>query len=368
MTSLRSIMDLNELADMIDKGYVRVQTHPVEPGLRILNYTEKAQFEKRWNDVTEQCRGLIVDEADEIVARPFRKFWNHSERPAALVPLMPCEITDKMDGSLGIGYYYVEPCPDSDDDTVHLAIATRGSFQSEQAKWATEWLTETWPEWQPTLPVTPLFEIIYPENRIVVDYGDFHGLVLLGAVDIAYGTILGPDEAAESLQWPGWKTKVFPQRSIEAFSVSPQFQRPNAEGVVIRQGQTMVKLKQDDYVALHKLVTGLTERRVWECITEGKTLAEICEPLPDEFHPWVTEVGERIYADVVAILLNVDLAIEELTKQGLAEKSNRKALAEHIANHPHRGYIFSVLDGKDIMEKVLMSVKPAHAPKWGTSV
>ena len=35
-------------------------------------------------------------------------------------------------------------------------------------------------------PTTPLFEIIYPENRIVVKY-DFEGLVMIGIVDIQTG-------------------------------------------------------------------------------------------------------------------------------------------------------------------------------------
>lgn len=362
-TSLSKIMDLGQLADMIDLGYVRVQSHPVEETLKILNYTEKAQYEKMWNGVTEQCRGLIVDYNENVViGRPWRKFYNLAEKPTALLPLTPCEITDKMDGSLGIGYYYRDQA-----DEFQLAIATRGSFQSEQAKFATEWLQVNYPDWQPSLPITPLFEIIYPENRIVVNYGDFCGLVLLGAVDIGYGTYMGPQEAAQALQWPGRTTHLYPYTSVEGFRKSKDAQRPNAEGVVIRQGQTMVKIKQDDYVALHKLVTGLTERRVWEAITEGKTLAEICEPLPDEFHVWVTEVGERIYAEVVAILIAVDQELLELQAQGLLEKSNRKALAGAIANHPLKGYIFSVADGKDIMEKVLQSVKPAHAPKWGTN-
>ena len=30
---------------------------------------------------------------------------------------------------------------------------------------------------------TYLFEIIYPENRIVVDYGDYKGLVLIDVID-----------------------------------------------------------------------------------------------------------------------------------------------------------------------------------------
>lgn len=35
------------------------------------NYTAKAQYDKLWNEVTLQCRGLILDGDGNVVARPF---------------------------------------------------------------------------------------------------------------------------------------------------------------------------------------------------------------------------------------------------------------------------------------------------------
>jgi RNA ligase len=84
-------------------------------------------------------------------------------------------VFDKMDGSLGILY------PTSQG----MAVATRGSFTSEQALKATEILHEKYPEWAQItydwfrsnfdanwyeVNYTDLVEIVYPENRIVVDY------------------------------------------------------------------------------------------------------------------------------------------------------------------------------------------------------
>ncbi|GIH79629.1 hypothetical protein [Planobispora longispora] len=58
------------LTEAVGRGLVREQAHPELP-LRILNYTEKAQAERAWNEVTLACRGLIVDDDGRVVARPF---------------------------------------------------------------------------------------------------------------------------------------------------------------------------------------------------------------------------------------------------------------------------------------------------------
>jgi RNA ligase len=60
VVALDAVFDRDLLAEMIDGGYVRAQTHPALP-LTIYNYTEKAQYENIWNPVTLACRGLVVD-------------------------------------------------------------------------------------------------------------------------------------------------------------------------------------------------------------------------------------------------------------------------------------------------------------------
>ncbi|MFD7669071.1 RNA ligase [Streptomyces sp. NPDC059788] len=157
------------LARSLDGGYVREQTHPTLP-LRILNYTEKAQFEREWNEVTRQCRGLITDRQGRILTRPYARFFNYSEHPEGTFSLdEKVVVTDKLDGSLGILY----PLPDDG-----YAIATRGSFASGQAVHATKSWQERYADTAQIKPgVTYLFEIIFPENRIVCDYGTLDDLV-----------------------------------------------------------------------------------------------------------------------------------------------------------------------------------------------
>jgi RNA ligase len=275
---LSDLFDPADLTDAVADGHVRRQAHSALP-LEILNYTERAQFEQAWTPVTLKCRGLIADQSGEIVARPWAKFFNYGDPLAGVLDLnAKAEVTDKLDGSLGILY----PAGDG------WAIATRGSFTSEQAIHATEVLRDRYWGFGPPNGMTVLFEIVYPANRIVCDYGATDDLMLLGAVDIATGEAVGPDWISG---WWGPQAETFAADTLaEALALPP---RANVEGIVVRlvDSGVMVKIKQPDYVELHKIVTGMNARVVWEQLGAGKTVREVCEPLPDEFHPWVRKVA-----------------------------------------------------------------------------
>jgi RNA ligase len=200
---LSDLMNIDDLDREILDGFVRVRTHPHDPDTQIFNYTEKAQYEKHWNYVTKQCRGLI-HRRGEVLARPFDKFFNLGEHDYdtsdVFAPDRLVEMTDKMDGSLGILY----PWPGDGFKMRHQwAIATRGSFESEQAIHATDVLRNKYPDFKPAPGFTYLFEIVYPENRIVLDYGDQDDLILLGMRNIDRGFIVGPQSSVATSAWPG---------------------------------------------------------------------------------------------------------------------------------------------------------------------
>ncbi|MFD6415772.1 RNA ligase [Streptomyces sp. NPDC060194] len=342
---LGDLLDHGLLARALDEGHVRVQTHPSLP-LRILNYTEKAQFERAWNDVTRRCRGLVVDERDRVLARPYAKFFNLSEHPAGtFAPDAPVAVTDKMDGSLGILY----PTPDGH------AVATRGSFASTQALHATRVWRERYAAANTPVPgVTYLFEIIFPGNRIVCDYGPLDDLVLLGGVD----TVTGDPVPAAELPWTGPRVPDFAYATLaEALAAVP---RPGAEGLVLRfprQDHTMVKIKQDDYVALHKIIFGLSARGVWERLGAGETTAAICEALPDEFHGWVRGVADDLTARRDAVLAEADAEHRRILGE-LPDGWTRKEYAALAARSPRRAWLFLLLDGKDPADRIWSTLRP----------
>ncbi|MFN2636825.1 MAG: RNA ligase [Gemmatimonadaceae bacterium] len=347
MTTLHisDLFDLEYLDAAIKDGFIREQTHPTEP-LRILNYTEKAQYGQEWNHVTLTCRGLIVDKGGNVVARPFAKFFNFGDPMAGeLDASAKAVVVDKMDGSLAILY----------PTSAGLAIATRGSFASDQALHATDVLQWRYPDFSPPEGVTVLWEIIYPANRIVCDYGGADDLFLLGGVDIATGRVLGPDEVPG---WSGPAAAVFNVPTLaDALAMPP---RTGAEGLVVRMVESgqMVKLKQAEYVALHKIVTGLNARGVWELLGDGKSIADICEPLPDELHAWVENLAADLQREAAELLEDTERHHERILAH-LPEGWTRKDYALEASKSTLRGWLFNLLDERDPRPSIWKTLRPS---------
>ena len=375
---LYDVIDHYELDQALRAGHVREQDHQDWP-LRILNYTDLCAATGAWNRTTMTCRGLIYRrDTFEVVARGWTKFFNHGQVGAPEIGLDESVIvTDKMDGSMGIVY----PLPDGT-----LAVATRGSFTSGQAVHATELLRSKYAGWRPLQDVTTLVEIIYPGNRIVVDYAGLDDLVLLGGVtnDSAMlgcigGIPLPPATMQLLTSWPGPMAQHLDAFTFgEALALPP---RPNAEGIVVQvlHNGSMVKIKQDDYVVLHKIITGLTARKVWEHLCTGRPLVDLLQLLPDEFHDWVRETVNSIedavtkeHGRLLAAFHNTIDALPDSWFDELAVpagREGRKQFALAVAEHPDRWALFALLDGRDLTGELLKRAKPdAYVTPYGARV
>lgn len=163
-------IDLKTLNEYEKDGWIKSQKHPYLP-LLIWNYTPQTQYSKYWTEVTLQCRGLVTNLDGVIVARPFKKFFNYEELNPEDIPNEDYVIYEKMDGSLGILFYYeydliekekydksnYEPTPKRKGEWV---FATRGSFTSPQSIKGKE-LLKKYPLDKLNKDNTYLFEIIY---------------------------------------------------------------------------------------------------------------------------------------------------------------------------------------------------------------
>lgn len=345
MTHITDLFPLADLEAAVADRLVSRKVHQTSP-LVLYNYSERCQYEKgHWNAVTTQCRGLIVDASGNVVARPFRKFFNFGQAEApALDPTAPAVVTDKLDGSLGILYHGDR-------------IATRGSFDSDQAQHATALFRSRYAGFVPPDGWTLCFEIVYPENRIVLDYGARDDLILLGAVEIATGRTVEPFAAVLS-DWPGPRAELFAYDSLaEALSAAP---RPNAEGLVVHLLDTdeRVKLKQEDYVLLHRIITGLSERAIWQHLMDGKAVVDLLAVIPDEFHEWVGGVAAGLMQTVERDHAAIEAEFSRIIAS-LPPVHPRKDFALIAAKHPERASLFARLDGKDYRRGLLDRLKPA---------
>ena len=132
---LNELIDQTRLDQLIKDKYVSCRPHPTLP-LYILNYTPAAQSLSalEWDHTLSYCRGLVYEGTTyEVIAIPFKKFWNYGDgiRTGLLPEGLP-RIFEKVDGSyLNLFFYKGE-----------VVVSTRGSFESDQAKWAQKWVNE----------------------------------------------------------------------------------------------------------------------------------------------------------------------------------------------------------------------------------
>jgi RNA ligase len=346
---LSKILDEQELARLVEQRYISERRHPALP-LRILNYTPKTQYERHWTAETELCRGLIVHDDGTIVGRSFRKFFNLGEHQQEL-PAEPFVAYQKLDGCLGIPYIDADGQP---------SLATRGSFTSFQAQRGTDVLRRRYPNALPWLvahpPMTLSFEIILPEYRIVVDYQGREDVVLLAGFDVETGQEI--DVRGESFASMFPLAKTWAAASVaEALDLveSPVFD--GEEGVVVRfESGLRLKLKRSEYVYLHRIVTGLTPRRIWEMLKDGTPpIDRLFAGTPAGFQAWAREQIDAIQGRRDAI---VAACQQEYARIVATAPPDRKAFALAAASYPHAAILFRLYDQKSYDEIAWKLVKP----------
>lgn len=367
-------MNLETLNKYYDDGLLYKQTHPSLP-LTIWNYTEKVQYEMLWDDVTVQCRGLITENTTgKILVRPFKKFFNYEEVVGKnLIPTKGdyVYIQEKMDGSLGILFNYEG----------EWIMATRGSFTSEQAIKGLEivksnyflksWLTQ----------YVYLVEIIYPDNRIVVDYKGKERVVFLSVVINEGFSGWQPTDEPE-LHWVTANSILscvgVPNKDIvkteQHFNFSDDLYRSlkeknktNKEGFVLKffPSNFRMKIKFEDYVRLHKIMTNFSTRNVWETLSNGEDLIASLVDVPDEFYDKIKnysdelksqfETLEREYKWIFKILNRSIIEVYNVPKE-----KQRAVFAQYAKNYKHPSLLFNMLDDKDYTKIIWKLIEPEY--------
>lgn len=326
---------LDVLNKYYEEGWLIKQTHPTLP-LTIWNYSQTTQYERNWDEITLQARGLVTDELGKVAARPFKKFFNMEE--AKHTPTSEFEVFEKMDGSLGILFNY----------NGEWVFASRGSFTSEQAlkfkemflsKYQTELLTST---------NTYLFEIIYPENRVVVDYGGLEDVVLLGVIETQTGKEL------ELTKYEELSFNVVKRyEGIEGVSFLKRMITDNQEGFVVKfsNGERM-KVKGEEYLRLHKIMTEVSTKSVWEVLSSGGSMESILQDVPDEFYVKIKEYEVELLSKFKKLKYRYEWYFSLLPKE------DRKKFALSAKETEYPSLLFRMLNGQSPDEVLWKILKP----------
>ena len=334
---------LETLNKYYEDGWLIKQTHPTLP-LTIWNYSQTTQYEGKWDEVTLQCRGLVTDTDGNVVARPFKKFFNMEE--GKHTPTSEFDVYEKMDGSLGILFMY----------RGEWIFASRGSFTSDQAIKGKELLDKY--DLDLLSPgYTYLFEIIYPENRIVCEY-NYEDVVMLGCIEVTDG---GEVDIHDEYYTNNFNV-VKRYDGINDYSTLKGIIKDNQEGFVIRfsNGERM-KIKGEEYLRLHKIMTEISTKSVWEVLSNGDNMEDLLKDVPDEFYTKIKEYENILKNEFNTLKKEYEWIFNKVRNtyfEVYGKEFTRAEFASLAKRYKYPSILFSMLDGRDVSPIIWKIIQP----------
>jgi RNA ligase len=262
-----------------------------------------------------------------------------------------------MDGSLGILFNYEG----------EWVFATRGSFTSDQAVKGMEMLSK-YDYNRLNKGYTYLFEIIYGENRIVCQYA-FEDVVLLGMVETNNGTevdLHGEKDVRlrNLINNLGFRV-VKKYDGIKDYSVLKGMVKDTEEGfIVLFSNGDRMKIKGQEYLRLHKIMTNLSTTAVWEVLSSGGNMEDLLKDVPDEFYKKIKEYEKTLRYGFYQVSEYSGKAHDYFRYGKYNDKDpepTKKEFAEHVIKNihpPYKSVMFAMWDKKPYDHIIWRIIKP----------
>lgn len=327
--------------------------------LSVYTYTDQCVFDGAWDEITLNSRGHVFNLATgECVARPFSKFFNLGEKQEVAHDRLPWdkpyEVFEKLDGWLGCLHRHKGK----------FWVSSRGSFHSDGAVWASSFVQSKDLSFLPD-EVTLVFEIITPEQKIILDYEGQRTLYVLAAFNRHTGEEYPRAEVEE------WASRaclpVVPKHDSmkidDCLRLAKEME--GREGFVIRfHDGTRVKVKCDWYCRIAKIMANLTPISMWECMSGGRIPDERMREIPEELRPLADQYKQRIEEQFRYVSSMVRDKLKPLLHKH-RDSGDRKSFALAVKDEPRlvKRCAFLLLDGKEIDSVVMDEIYP-KANNW----
>jgi RNA ligase len=317
----------DNMMKLVEENYITCNKNYLDDSkLEIFCYNKKCVYDKHWNDFSMSARGLVLcPERKKIIGLPFSKFFNYGEfkheelEDNSFEPEF--EISNKVDGSLGIIFYYNNK----------WQVSTKRTFYSDQALEAQKILEKKW-----TLSnekygyhkfvdksYTYLVEIVYPENKNVIDYQKVRDLFYLSSYNnLTFVEMYGPTNGlgvVQKIQYGKYNLKNFAKFSRKI----PGSQ----EGFVIKfkdyKDGLRLKFKGDEYLRLTKIRSGITPLGVWNILRKMDNLDNIRIDLDEELLASFNElvgVFNKKFSDQIEYIDSVHVKYKEVSDRDVGMK------------------------------------------------
>ncbi len=278
--------------------------------LRTINYVQKGNlllvkysktiWNTGWSNLAKECRGKVIDlKTMSIIVYPFDKFFNLGEivetREDRILDLIDrakkIYITDKKDGSAII----------VTNVKGNVIINTNGEFSNIQVELATKMFKEKYAYFYSHIPegYTFIFELIHPDNRIVLDYGEEKSLYLLAMRDLTTLTLKEyPELVYFAREYCLDITESFEFTNLNVFVQKTKTETENIkEGWVFRvlteDEDVIFKLKYEEYFKLSRLKNIPSLKKVYSLLLSGS--------LDDALSVAEQDIKDNVLNDVAVI-------------------------------------------------------------------
>ena len=117
-----------------------------------------------------------------------------------------------------------------------------------------------------------------------------------------------------------------------------------------------MKIKGDEYVRLHRILTNFSTTDIWELMRTNGNINEFLDRVPDEFDEWVKLTMLSLEAEYDNIKFRSEIDFEYYK----GESNDKKEFANLIKDNEYRSILFAMWDGKSYDNTIWKMIKP----KW----
>jgi hypothetical protein len=177
--------DLQEFIEANPK-LVRMQQSVRYPDLYVIKYKKRVFYDNLWNDILEECRGLVVDADFNIVSRPFTKIYNYGieARAPKFDPSEMVEAYRKVNGFMAALTWH----------NGDILVSTTGSLDSDFVQYVYDMIGDNLPLYRETLSQfsqhTFMFECVHPSDPHIIP--EQQGMYLLGYRRKGWSSVVVP--------------------------------------------------------------------------------------------------------------------------------------------------------------------------------
>lgn len=303
----------------------------------LLRYGLHDVGEGLWNDsnsIYRECRSIVIDiEKDCLVLAPYRKFFNIGEiEETSLENVVNkiknaevFEVANKLDGSMFSATYYLEG--ERIVGSTSKALSTENSWRLKDCL---ERLSDNHKALLKDFPyMTYIFEYIDVRDTHLVKYSyEEEGLYLIGGRSKLTGREISYSEVKYLAKAYGIKHVEIEEKTLEEIlKESKEIKSNEKEGWVLNVDGTRYKLKGDDYVNLHRLLSFVSSPNV--------IIESIAENMFDDLYSKVPETHKERVLYIAKALWKKEKSIRKQAKELCKEMkkfTNRKDAMIYLQN------------------------------------